>query len=241
MGFAGSAIYVAFAGKPDHKLATIAAIVIVFAGLLFILLHALRTMAHRVVPSASGQPTSTVISRPGARLQAQSRVRQTLALLPNVTLLCAVALMVLLAVFISVGPLPSRGLWVLVTPDLLAKEHADPAGPVVVFLKLPRKAVTQLPTRLFVHESETDGRNLRGALLNQLSRRADWVVFIDADPSLPYADAVQVVDVVSQLSARPVLLIRKPAIQPGQPNKGHDSQYSPSQPTVIFRAIADSR
>ncbi len=235
----GAALYFSSAGKPDHKLATVGAIATVFSGLLFIVVHELRRAdrnRYGAVPGELSIPSSLSDSLPPST----PRVRTTLTRFPRFLLFTAVSLMIMLAVAISAGPWKSKGLWVFLTQRLLAKEHLDPAGPVVVILKAPRKSDNHSTARIFVNEREIDWRNLRGALLSQLSRRADWVVFIDADPSLPYADAVQVVAVVSELSAKPVLLSRKLTVSREPPNTGHDSQYSTSQPRVIFRAIADT-
>jgi len=171
------------------------------------------------------------------RLHQKVRTRRTLALLPHFSLLAALVLTLLLSFFMVFGPVPSKGLWVFLSQSFVTKARSEPAGPVVVFLRSPRKAKANLPTRILVNEREIDWRNLRGSLLSELSRRPDWVVFIDADPNLPYEDAVQVIDVVTQLSARPVLLSRRPT-QREVPSGDHDGQYSPSQPAVVFRAIS---
>ena len=232
----GAATYFAFAGKPDHKVLTIAAIVGVFSGLLFTVVHDLRRVNYAAKPVNS---TPIRDSEPVSHQPSKLKLHRTLALFPRIQLFAAVALMILLAVLVSAGPLRSKGVWVFLTQQLLAKEHLDPAGPVVVILKAPRKTDIHATTRIFVNESEIDRRNLRGALLSELSRRADWVVFIDADPSLSYSDAVEVVDVVTQLSAKPVLLSRKATSMRETPKEGHDSQHSPSQRPVIFRTIGN--
>ena len=147
--------------------------------------------------------------------------------------------LVLVTLLLALGPRSSRGLYVSLTQEALAKAADQPTGPLMVFLRVPRSLGPTLPSRVYVNDRETDWRNLRGVLLSQLSVRPDWVVFIDADPALPYGDLVRVVDVVNQLSAKPVLLSRRMWQRRRPAYEGHPGQYLPSQPTVRFRDIAE--
>ena len=149
---------------------------------------------------------------------------------------CGIALLVII-LSISLGPRSSRGIYVFITQESLARAADEPTGPLLVLLRPPRTSSSQ-PSRVFVNDRETDWHNLRGALLSQLSVRPDWVVFVDADPSLPYSDLVHAVDVVTQLSAKPVLLSLKLWLWPRAPTQGHRSPYLSSQQAVIFRDIA---
>ena len=56
-----------------------------------------------------------------------------------------------------------------------------------------------------------DGENvrledLRRALKGELARRADWIVFVEGDASLPYQDVTQLIDIASGLHAKVVML-----------------------------------
>jgi biopolymer transport protein ExbD len=196
----GAAIYVAVAGKPDHRVATITAISVIFLGLLFTLWIGLRNATRRVLSGVA-------------------------------------VVVVLIAVLIAHGPKSSRGLYVSLTQEALVKAADQPTGPLVVFLRVPRSFGPSLPSRLYVNDRETDWRNLRGALLSQLSVRPDWVVFIDADPALPFDDLIRVVDVVNQLSAKPVLLSRKM----WQQRSSTSREIQPSRAAWTVRTIADRR
>jgi len=234
----GSAIYVGSAGKSDHRVATVAAMLIILVGLLFILFHGLRNIDRNLLESTApaGEGSNIRDVGTGSRLRGKFGHRKTLRLLPHFPLIAITGMMIVLVVFMSFGPLPSRGLWVFFGQELFTRAHADPAGPVVVQIRTAAKSDSHAPSRVFVNQREVDWANLRGALLSQLSTRADWVVFIDADASLPYAEPVKVVDVANQLMAKPVLVTRN-MLQP-QP-AGHDSRYLRSQPVWVFRAIAE--
>lgn len=157
---------------------------------------------------------------------------------PRVLLVAAVLLPVVVAVAISLGPQSSRGLYVYVSHEALVKAVDDPAGPLVVFIKAPRHSSAHALSRIYVNDRETDWHNLRGTLLSQLSLRPDWVVFIDADPNLPYAEPVQVVEIVNQLCAKPVLLTRS-LWQPQKPaSEGRGTVYYRPQPAWTLRSIA---
>ncbi len=234
----GSALYVASAGKPDHRIATVVAMLIILVGLLFILFHGLRNIDRNLLESTASAGESSNIRNVGigSRLRNKFGRRKTLRLLPHFPLLALNGMMIVLVIFMSFGPLPSRGLWVFFGQELLTRAHADPAGPVVVQIRTAAISDPHAPSRVFVNQREVDWRNLRGALLSQLSTRADWVVFIDADASLPYAEPVKVVDLTNQLMAKPVLVT--PNMSQSQPT-GHDGQYLRSQPVWVFRAIAE--
>jgi len=156
---------------------------------------------------------------------------------PRVLLVAAVLLPLVVAVAISLGPQSSRGLYVYVSHEALVKAVDDPAGPLVVFIKGSRHSGANASSRIYVNDRETDWHNLRGTLLSQLSLRPDWVVFIDADPGLPYAEPIRVVEIVNQLCAKPVLLTLD-MLQRSVP-RGRDSQYKRSQPVWVFHAVAD--
>jgi biopolymer transport protein ExbD len=109
----------------------------------------------------------------------------------------------------------SKGVYVRLLP--LSSLRYDDSGanslskPILVQVK--RKQ--DLP-QLFLNGKEISREKLRGALKSELSSRPDWFVFVEGDRSLQFDDVMAVVDVVSGLHAKAVLLTARgePGLRP---------------------------
>jgi len=63
-----------------------------------------------------------------------------------------------------------------------------------------------LPYRLYVGSKLVSRNELESALSDELKRRPDWVVGVEADPNLPWMAVVDAVDGIKQVQAKAVLL-----------------------------------
>ena len=131
---------------------------------------------------------------------------------PAFALLAAPVLVILIIVFMVVlQPYPARGLYVKVLkPGPLAAP--DPlSDPVVVQILDAGLGVTP---ELYVNSKPTSWNKFGDDLKNELKLRPKWVVYVQADPNLPWADITSAIDVAKGLHADVVLLTIQPTIQP---------------------------
>ena len=109
---------------------------------------------------------------------------------PNWGLVWGGLLMVLLFLFMTMnGPLTPKGLlvgW---------KKTA-----AVVWVKSPWPEALEIyvatPARFFVNTTEVRREDLRAKLLEQLGRRVEWTVYVEADIDTNFGDAVYAMDVI---------------------------------------------
>ena len=85
------------------------------------------------------------------------------------------------------------------------------SDPVVVQILDAGLGVTP---ELYVNSKPTSWNRLALDLKNELKLRPNWVVYVQADPVLPWADIVNAMDVAKGLHANVVLLTIQPSIQP---------------------------
>jgi biopolymer transport protein ExbD len=131
---------------------------------------------------------------------------------PAFALLAAPVLVILIIIFMVVlQPYPARGLYVnVLKPGPLAA--TDPlSDPVVVHILDAGQGVTP---ELYINSKPTSWNRFGADLKNELKVRPKWVVHVQADPNLPWADIVNAVDVAKDLHANVVLLTIQPTIQP---------------------------
>jgi len=96
-------------------------------------------------------------------------------------------------------------IWDMATGDLLSQlvvVQVVDAGP---------KATPEV----YLNSKATSWNRLGSDLKDELKLRPEWVVYVEADPNLPWADAATVIDVAKGLHARVVLLTVKPALRTG--------------------------
>lgn len=101
-------------------------------------------------------------------------------------------------------PFPSKGLYVhLLKPGRPAGEANPLAEPVIACVADAGPAVTP---RVYVNSTATSWDELESALRDQLKLRPNWVVYVEAEPNVSWADAATVVDIAKGLHASVVLL-----------------------------------
>jgi biopolymer transport protein ExbD len=131
---------------------------------------------------------------------------------PAFALLATPVLVILIIIFmVTLQPYPARGLYVRVLkPGPLAA--AEPlSDPVVVQILDGGPGVTP---ELYINSKPTSWNRFSGDLKNELKLRPNWVVYVQADPSLPWADIAHAIDVAKSLHANVVLMTIQPTIQP---------------------------
>jgi biopolymer transport protein ExbD len=115
--------------------------------------------------------------------------------LPHWGLFCGSLLWILIFIFMILRPLPSKGLFVS-----WEKRHA------VVWEKSPwpdtLEVYIRTPARFFVNGEEVDRNHLRSKLIEQLGRRAEWTVYLEADADSLYRDTVYAIDVIQGCGAK---------------------------------------
>jgi hypothetical protein len=142
------------------------------------------------------------------------------AMLPAFGLFCATAWSFILfvhMVYYVNRPIP-LGIWVSVLQSRLGKAKSPSPAPLIVRLE---DAGPGLPPRLYVNskvlpwtESGSSWEDLHEALKEELKVRADWIVYIQGDPNLPWADAANVAAVARGLHAKVVLLTIETMLPP---------------------------
>jgi len=141
-----------------------------------------------------------VIAQPGVRRPLRARIEG----LPGFgTVATLVMFVVLMPVWISFSlhNIPT-GIFVRVSSKEYLRATANRSvGPLIVSVERRRETVVYL-----IDGNEVSVADLHDALKRELSRRADWVVFVEGDEDLPYQDIVQVIDIANGLHARSVML-----------------------------------
>ena len=115
---------------------------------------------------------------------------------PNWGLVWGGLLMVLLFLFMTMtGPLTPKGLLV---------GWKNPAS--VIWVKSPWPETLEVyvatPARFFVNNTEVRREDLRTKLLEQLGRRVEWTVYVEADIDTNFGDAVYAMDVIRACGAK---------------------------------------
>ena len=94
--------------------------------------------------------------------------------------------------------LPSAGL----TVDLITSDFPPPATP------WPEALILRIDAhnRWYLNAALTSPSALPNDLRTELSRRAQWLVYVEADPEIPYASAIAAMEIIRAAHARVVLL-----------------------------------
>jgi biopolymer transport protein ExbD len=142
------------------------------------------------------------------RRQRRLPLKTRFTTLPNRGLVggSAVLLLLLPAYLIVEGAvLEAKGIYVRLaaTPSHTPNEYCL-AGPIVVTLRRSNEE-----TRTFVSGAELRREELPRALTKELAARANWEVFVEVDDSLEFAYPMDVIDVITTLHAKPVILTPK--------------------------------
>jgi biopolymer transport protein ExbD len=130
---------------------------------------------------------------------------------PAFALLAVPILVILIIIFmVLLQPYPARGLYVRVL-KLGPLAATDPlSDPVVVQILDAGLGVTP---ELYINSKPTSWNRFADDLKNELKLRPKWVVYVQADPVLPWADIVNAMDVAKGLHANVVLLTLEPNIR----------------------------
>jgi biopolymer transport protein ExbD len=73
-----------------------------------------------------------------------------------------------------------------------------------------------VPPHLYLNSAPVLWGELASALRNQLKLRPDWVVYIEADEHISWADVVNAMDIIRGTNAKVVLLTTKTAKVPAR-------------------------
>jgi biopolymer transport protein ExbD len=121
---------------------------------------------------------------------------------PHWPLLCIGILSILVFTFMVFGPLPSKGLSVTWKKhDALVWEKSPwPEAPEVY---------VRAPARFFVNGQEVSRTDLRAKLIEQLSRRGEWTVYLDAEPDVAFMEAAHAMDTIQTCGAKLVWITPK--------------------------------
>lgn len=132
-------------------------------------------------------------------------LKKRLSLLPNRGLLGAPIVLLLLGMFFTIGPRPSVGVQVRLTSQRRGGiDERCLVGPIVVAVRGDRTS-----NRMFLNGAEVTAQELPLALKSQLSTRANWEVFVEADDLVSFDDAMTAIDVAHSLHANTVMLTPK--------------------------------
>jgi biopolymer transport protein ExbD len=140
------------------------------------------------------------------RLQRRLPLKRKFSSLPNLVGGTTMLLLVIPTFLMVVMQFPpAKGIYVRLAPRQYSRSDENCLEvPIIVTMNRHNEA-----TRMLLNGKEIGREELASALKAALARRADWEVHVEGDDSVPYADAMYVVDVVTSLQAKAVFLTPK--------------------------------
>lgn len=181
-----------------------------WAGFLILLGIAIMLPARTVRKPVEITPEITPSPDSGRAPLRQRRnwpLQKRLAVLPSfglaASLIVALGVVGFRLVEASRETIPATGIYVrLSVRDYNEAKKNIAVSPLVVSVVRTKNDSPQF----LLNGNEIKFGNLHDALKKELSRRADWVVFVDGDNDLPFQDVVAVVDAANSLQAKCVIL-----------------------------------
>jgi hypothetical protein len=142
-------------------------------------------------------------------------LKRKFCLLPAFALLAAPCLLILIFVYmILLQPYPHKGLFVeLMSPGLLAAASDPASQPVIVQVLYNGPGVEP---DVHVNSKVASWGRLDSALMDELKLHPKWLVYVEADANVGWADVANAIDVAKGLHARVVLLTTKPSRRPSK-------------------------
>lgn len=138
------------------------------------------------------------------RRQRRLPLRKRFSVLPDRGLVGgAIVLLLLLPVFVMVTRHElARGIYVRLVPrPRSGPDEVCLLGPVVVTVRQHGSAA-----QLFLGSRKVRPERLEEALKSELTRRANWEVFVEGDDSVSFADTIFAIDAIDALHAKAVIL-----------------------------------
>jgi TonB family protein len=177
----------------------------------FSVLGAFGLSAHAVIFSIRDRQlvrerTATVLEPQDARLTPPIRRFPSMPRmvgLPAFGTIVPMFLLCILVIFIADEmnrPVP-KGLWVSLSKHIPATVYNSPPPT----LYIGRSDHDSLPP-LYLNGNQVAWDHLEATLKNELKTRADWIVYIDANPDLPFADIASAIDLIHRMHAKAVLV-----------------------------------
>jgi len=121
---------------------------------------------------------------------------------PHWPLFCVAILSFLIFTFMSFGPLPSKGLFItLKNRDAVAWKKSPWPDALEIYVRAP--------ARFFINGQEVSWSDVHGRLIEQLSRRAEWTVYFEAEPDVPFMHAANAIDMIQSCGAKLVWITPK--------------------------------
>jgi biopolymer transport protein ExbD len=145
-----------------------------------------RALAPRIFPDMVLRNVTPITKHPPLRVIHE---------VPHWGLFCGAVLWIVVFFSVAYGPLPSHGLFVSWRkPDAVVWEKSPWPDTLEVYVRTP--------PRFFVNGEEVNRNDLRSKLTEQLGRRAEWTVYLEADVDTAYRDAVYAMDVIQGCGAK---------------------------------------
>ena len=149
---------------------------------------------------------------------------------PHWPLLCVAILSILIFTFMIFGPLPSKGLFVTwKNRDAVIWEKSPWPEPLDVYVRVP--------ARFFVNGQEVSRSELHAKLIEQLTRRAEWTVYFEGEPDVPYMEAVYAMDTIQACGAKLVWIT--PKVREDWQQKSKESEPTGLKAEPILQSVPD--
>jgi biopolymer transport protein ExbD len=137
---------------------------------------------------------------------------------------------ILIFSFVMFGRFPSKGLFV-------TWKNRD----AVVWEKSPwpdtLEVSVRVPSRFFVNGQEVSRSDLHAKLIEQLSRRAEWSVYFEAEPDVAYMEAVYAIETIQACGAK--LIWITPKMREDWQQKSKESKPTGRKAEPILRSLPD--